>query len=65
MSPSPPYKKNRDHHPPGGVIRVRDLMKRLERMAGARQRMEEGFYDAPQVLREIAEKLQHRLQNLS
>jgi hypothetical protein len=55
--------KNLTTEPPKGraLIRAADLLKQVELLAGIRQRIHEGYYDQPEVLASIAEKIEHRL----
>jgi hypothetical protein len=47
--------------PEHNVIRVGELMKQIELLAGIRKRVQEGYYERPDVLEEIAEALTRRL----
>jgi len=49
--------------PKRNVIPVSELMKQIEHLTGVRKRINEGYYDRPEVLAEIAEKLSRRLRH--
>jgi hypothetical protein len=58
--------KNDLHYPdqsPAGrtVIQLADLKKQIELMAGVRHRIKSGYYDQPNVLTVIANRLSQRI----
>jgi hypothetical protein len=55
-SPSSPQDRSRK-----AVVHVSELMEQIERMAGIRQRIQDHYYDQPQVLAEIADRLSQRI----
>jgi hypothetical protein len=45
------------------VVQVSDLMKEIELIAGVRRRIRERYYERPEVLAEIGERIRERLKN--
>ncbi|MBU0507732.1 hypothetical protein KKH27_02690 [bacterium] len=43
------------------VVHVTDLLKQIERTAGIRRKVRNGFYDRPDILAEIARQIRSRL----
>ncbi|MFZ5432381.1 MAG: hypothetical protein ACOZB3_01280 [Calditrichota bacterium] len=43
------------------VVHVGELMKQIARLADIRRKVNEGYYDRPEVLADIAEEIHHRL----
>ena len=43
------------------VVRVGDLMKQITRLTDIRRKVQEGYYDRPEVLAEIADEIRFRL----
>ena len=43
------------------VVHVNDLIKEIELMTGIRQRIRERYYDRPDVLAQIGERIRQRL----
>jgi hypothetical protein len=63
MNPKRDKKFSSEHPNDRTSVRAADLLKQVELLAGIRKRIREGFYDRPEVLAQIALRIEQRLKD--
>jgi hypothetical protein len=61
MNPERKSRPSSRDHSRKAVVHVSELMEQIERMAGIRKKIQDHFYDQPEILADIADRLGKRL----